>query len=237
MISKFEFRGETFEYEIVFSNRKTLQLEVNPDSTILVRAPLKCPHSFIENFIREKSAWIFEKTKLMEQKSAAKKRREFTEGSKHLFLGDFYELKLIKGAIIDVFIENDKIVISSPKELSEESIESILYQWYTYRANEHFIDSLRRCIKIFPRDKHPIPIIKIKKMRTRWGSMSTSGNMSLNIELIRASEKCIDYVVMHELCHLIHQNHGAGFYQLQESLVPDWKELKFELNKLISENS
>ncbi len=71
-------------------------------------------------------------------------------------------------------------------------------------------------------------------MRTRWGSMSPKGNMSLRLDLIRAPDECIDYVILHELCHLVHPNHGREFWALVERLVPDWKRRKRLLESLLS---
>jgi len=78
----------------------------------------------------------------------------------------------------------------------------------------------------------PFPELKIRKMRTRWGSCTRRGVITLNLELVRMPPACIDYVISHELCHLVEFNHSARFYQLQERFVPDWQVRKRELDEL-----
>ncbi len=102
------------------------------------------------------------------------------------------------------------------------------------RARRHLPARLDACWATFPADGHHRPTLRLKHMRTRWGSMSPKGNMSLRLDLIRAPDECIDYVILHELCHLVHPNHGREFWALVEQLVPDWKRRKRLLESLPS---
>lgn len=111
--------------------------------------------------------------------------------------------------------------------------EKVLDQWYKEKAIIYFDKIVEESLLLFSRYNIQKPNIQIKKMQKRWGSCSVSGNITLNLELIKASKGSIEYVVIHELCHLIHHNHTKTFYDLQESIMPDWKKWKEKLEKIM----
>lgn len=124
-----------------------------------------------------------------------------------------------------VSISGNNLFIESPYH-SEEDIKLIIEKWYKRQAQEIFSTILDNCWSLFEAWGYIKPVFKVRKMRTRWGSMSSQGKMSLNLDLIKMPYKCIEYVIIHELCHLKHHNHGKGFYAALVKRLPDWKELK-----------
>lgn len=97
-----------------------------------------------------------------------------------------------------------------------------------------FDPSFERCWPVFEKQGYKRPSLKIRTMKTRWGSLSSKGNLTLNTTLIRAPRECIDYVLTHELCHLAHRNHGPAFYRLLEQAMPDWKKRKDKLERSLT---
>ncbi len=124
----------------------------------------------------------------------------------------------------------------SAVDVAAAHVEKLLDGWYRRRAAVYFADAVEACWQRyrFADIASAKPALKIRRMKTRWGSLSTRGSMTLNLELIKAPPECIDYVVVHELCHLLHHNHGKGFYGLLESKMPDWKQRKFRLEKTLA---
>jgi hypothetical protein len=104
-----------------------------------------------------------------------------------------------------------------------------LKEWYRNKAAKIFFDVLNSSFPKFSNYKIPFPVIQIRFMPKRWGSCTPSGKIILNPELIKAPKASIEYVITHELCHLIHPNHTKSFFNLQQKLMPDWKKWKQRL--------
>ena len=115
-----------------------------------------------------------------------------------------------------------------------EHIAMLLEEWYRSKANIYFAQVFEECWRPLQKKGIDKPTLKIRNMKTRWGSLSRKGNLTLNLELIRAPRECIEYVVIHELCHLFHPNHGAAFYNLLERMLPDWIKRKHKLEMALS---
>lgn len=101
------------------------------------------------------------------------------------------------------------------------------------RAHEVFKEILAERFDTFRQRGHECPSLKIRKMKTRWGSLAGGRRMTLNLWLILAPRECIEYVIVHELCHLEHRGHGRRFYRLMDELMPDWRERKRQLEEIL----
>ena len=115
-----------------------------------------------------------------------------------------------------------------------EYLEKKLNEWYKEKAIFHFEELLDSSLEKFNKYKIEKPILDIRLMQKRWGSCTKSGKIILNTELIKAPKGSIEYVVIHELCHLVHHNHNKEFYDLQNRLSPDWKKWKEKLEQTLS---
>jgi predicted metal-dependent hydrolase len=209
----------SFEYEVIKSNRKSVGIVISPDCKVIVRAPKRAKQSVIEKIIKEKTPWIKEKLAFFAPSLIKKLENKFS------FLGK--DLNLIfkdETAKREVILDGENIIVSgkNPKLQFEK--------WLFLRAAEVFLDRFEICFGEFSKHfSYKKPILKIRKMRSRWGSISSSGIMTLNLSLISAPMDCINYVIMHELCHLKHQNHGRSFHKLEASFIPNSKELDEKL--------
>ena len=133
------------------------------------------------------------------------------------------EIKIYRGAMI----------IKS-KKTNPEYLEKKLNEWYKEKAILYFEELLNSSLEKFNKFKIEKPILEIRLMQKRWGSCTKSGKIILNTELIKAPKGSIGYVIIHELCHLIHHNHNKDFYNLQNRLSPDWEKWKEKLEQTLS---
>lgn len=229
MVQTIQYGNRLIRYEVVLSTRRTLQIEVYPDQRIRVKAPENIKPDAIAQRVQRKGRWICKQLDYFQQFTPRTPPRKYLGGETHLYLGRQYRLKISSSDDCDVKLSRGYFQVSVNGTPTSQVIKSLLDTWYAEKAQKQFSDSLERCWPKFKRMGLSKPALRIKRMKTRWGSLSSSGSLSLNIELIRAPKECIDYVVTHELCHLKHHNHSPAFYELLERTMPDWKQLKNNL--------
>jgi hypothetical protein len=156
------------------------------------------------------------------------------EGETHLYLGRRYQLAIEHGEMEDVRLAGGRLRVTVSADAPSGRVNELMDDWYARQAHEQLADRLEACWAAFPSADGQRPALRVRRMRTRWGSMSPRRSMSLRLDLIRAPGECIDYVIFHELCHLVHPNHGREFWTLVEELVPDWKRLRRRLELILA---
>lgn len=228
-----QYGSATIEYELIFSRRKTLGIHVYPDSSVIVRAPLGSQPGQIEEIVRRRGSWILKQQHKF-QSAPPKKAlpRRYVSGEENRFLGKQYRLKVVQDQVERVQIDGGYLVASTREPENRERISRLLDKWYRREAARVFSDRLAAC---YPRAEAlgiPLPPLKIRDMKTRWGSCSSKGNVTLNLKLIQLPTDLIDYVILHELCHLKELNHSRRFYALMDRVLPDWQERRKKLNSI-----
>lgn len=229
---QYKYGSKTIEAEIVYSNRKTIDLRVFPEGNIIITAP---ENSDIENIlekVKPKSKWIVQQQRTFELYKPFTTERLYIAGETHRYLGRQYKLvinptkgkpcvKLSKGLMI---VETN----------NTENIEKYIINDYKKRATVIFESILKDVLNEFPQFKKFNIVLKHKFMKKRWGSCSTDGKILLNTELIKANKACIEYVIIHELCHLVVPNHSKDFYMLINKILPEWEKLKNKLESSLA---
>ena len=124
------------------------------------------------------------------------------------------------------------IEISLPDPIPE-TVAAVLDRWYRQRAEIYFQRILTEVMPRFESYGWTVPEIKLRKMPTRWGSCTSAGVIYLNPDLIKASGSSIEYVIIHELCHLAHRLHNQKFYELLGRILPDWQRRKQNLERMM----
>lgn len=126
------------------------------------------------------------------------------------------------------------IEIALKDDANRDRIRSLLFSWYRDRSREKLTERFNLVTSRFARVSRQKPRLAIMPMRRRWGSFSASGRISLNVDLIRAPLPCIDYVIVHELAHARHPNHGRAFFDLLSTMMPDWEKRKTLLERMLA---
>ena len=234
MIGVIAYSTHALRYRLRFSARETLAISVYPDGTIEVIAPNGTVREEVESRLRKRARWILRQLLFFEQFRPRSPERRYVGGETHLYLGRQYRLKLTKGKMDEVKLKGAYLHVTSPVGDDPNHVKCLVTQWYRKKAeprlNERFEVISRRVKRSACAPSPPI----LRSMTRRWGSFNKAGRVLLNPDLIRAPTTCIDYVIAHELTHLIHPNHGADFYEMLEALMPDWRHRKARLEHVLS---
>lgn len=229
MISSIIYGKESIPFDILFLNRKTMEIAVHPDQRVVVKAPSGTDIEIIKERLIKRARWIKRQQNYFGQFAPRTPARWYVGGETHLYLGRQYRLKIGAGEINQVKLVKGFFVITVNGDQAPEHVKPLLDKWYAQKASDRFQEILDRCLPEFQRMGISAPKLSIRRMKTRWGSLSPKGTLTLNVELIRAPKECIEYVITHELCHLKHRQHDASFYRLLEQRMPDWERRKHKL--------
>ncbi len=229
MTGKIHFGKTSFVYDVLHVSRKTMEIAVHPNKRIVVKAPLGSLQDEIEKRLKKRARWVLRQINYFQQFEPRTPARRYISGETHLYLGRQYRLKVVRADANQVKMTRGRIVVEIDGEVLPERVAEYLEDWYRARARQYFQECLERCAQDFIRRGYELPRLQIKKMRTRWGSLSQNATLTLNLSLIRAPRECIEYVITHELCHLKYDDHSAGFYRFLERLMPDWEKRKRKL--------
>ncbi len=229
-IKNLSFGSKTIEFELFRQDRKSLGIQVHPDCSVKVIAPLGASNDEIINKLKSKAPWILKQQQDFLSYHPLTPPRKYISGETHLYLGRQYKLR-IEGALInEVKLLRGRLIILTKENTSAQKL---LNDWYREKAINIFEDLLENSLSKFTRFNISKPELQVRLMPTRWGSCTPNGKVILNPELVKAPKGCIEYVIIHELCHLIHHNHTRAFFELQESIMPDWKKWKDRLERTL----
>lgn len=223
------YGGKRIDYTLLYAERESLEIAVHPDSSVVVKAPYDSTMEKIEQKLRKRARWIIRQQNYFMQFLPRTPARSYVNGETHLYLGKQYRLKVSQAASNSVKLAQGYFHVACKGAVTHSSVRLLMHKWYAEKSQFHFKESLGRCWPYFEKYDVTRPTLAIRSMKTRWGSLSSRGTMTLNREIIKAPRDCIDYVVMHELCHMIVKDHSPHFYQLLESLMPNWEHLKHRL--------
>ena len=224
------FNKREIQYEVLFQSRKTISISVHPDCSVLVKVPETASVKEVCNRVEKRKRWVLRQVRYFEQFQPRTTPRKYISGETHLYLGKQYRLKLIKGKDTGAMLKRGRVSITLPFPADQARVKSLLEAWYRERLKYH---STRLLDKHFGDFEHKSGAenfqLRIRNLKTKWGSMSSQGVLTLNLQLARAPKECIEYVIVHELCHLVYPNHSKDFYELLERHLPDWKRRKHKL--------
>jgi predicted metal-dependent hydrolase len=201
-------------------NSKNIRMRIDDSGIVKVSLPFYTPYIFAKKFIGDNIKWIENK---LEKISSQK--------NKYFYFGE--PIKLTKKIITNIkgfnYILNEKELIIEVRNDSY-STEDLFIKWLRKKAQEYIPKRVEEYSKEYGFQYN---LIKIKNLNSRWGSCSSKKNLSFNLKLMYFNSNIIDYVIVHELCHLQEMNHSAKFWRLVESIIPNYKEYKLQLNNII----
>jgi predicted metal-dependent hydrolase len=231
MEASIQYGSKIIDFEVVFTNRKTLGITVTPELNVLVKAPTDSSIENIREKIIKKAPWIIKQQSFFLSFQPRTTERKFISGETHLYLGRQYLLKVeidnsesvkLKGKFIEV------------KTTNKSNAKQLVTDWYLHQARTKFNAIAQQLIDNFKKHKVEPTSIILREMPTRWGSCTAKGKIILNPELIKAPKGCIEYVIIHELCHLVYHDHTQKFIDLQTTEMPDWEKWKSKLENLLA---
>ncbi|MBO4739444.1 MAG: M48 family metallopeptidase [Bacteroidales bacterium] len=218
------------EYSIEYVQRKTLGIQVHPDGTVILKAPCDAIIEKIREKIHKKAAWILKQQRYFESFGIPTAERRYVSGESHLYLGRQYMLRIKCSDKNAVHYQNNIIEIECK---SKNAVETIMQKWYRSRAEIKFAEYAKPIIEKFSTYGVTPNSLKIRKMEKRWGYCTANCTIYLNPRLICVPRGCIEYVITHELCHLVHRNHTKEFYALLTKEMPHWEKWKNKLERIM----
>ena len=229
---RIKFGRQIIPFSLEYRKRKTLEISVYPDMAVKVLAPLNRSYKEIEKKVRKRALWIVEQRYFFSLFLPVQPDKKYVSGESFYYLGRQYRLKVISSADEKVILKGGIIYVYTKNRKKTTQIKNILNKWYRERAQIKFVERLDLCYARVKKYGIGIPTIQIRRMKRRWGSCSQQGAIILNTELIKAPSHCIDYVIMHEICHTKYFNHGKHFYDLLVRAMPDWEKRKKRLERV-----
>jgi predicted metal-dependent hydrolase len=235
------YKYSSFEYRVIRKKRKTIGIRITAEGEVIITSPFNVREEIILNIIKKKEKWITDKLQLFKNQVHSKDRT-FKDGGSILYFGKFLTIEIChsekdiskclsvynfnKNAI--EFLDEKVIVyINNNKYIRDDIIRENIIKCYRLEAKRILEQRTSYYSKIINVN---IKKITIKDQKTIWGSCSSRGNINYNYRLVMAPISIIDYVVVHELCHLIHMNHSKDYWKTVESILPDYEERRQWLN-------
>ncbi|QOY90178.1 M48 family metallopeptidase [Paludibaculum fermentans] len=225
----------SISYTVVRRVRKTLEIAVEPDSTVSIAAPISASAESIAAKVRKRAPWILAQQRYFDQFNPRTPARRYVAGETHLYLGRQYRLRVTSSQDNFVKLMRGIIEIQSCHPDSREETKVMLDKWYRAKARTKFLERIEACLVRFSRPETVTPkSLALRFMPKRWGSMSGSGRLSLNLRLIQAPVYAIDYVITHELCHRIEPSHSPRYFRILKRAMNDWEKRKERLEQILA---
>lgn len=228
-----KFGSKQIDFCLTYIKRKSLGIKVHPNTTVEVFAPLDAKEKIILQKVKAKAPWILKQIDHFNSYQPTIPSRRFVNGETHLYLGRQYRLKIMRDTTNVIKAYRGQLWLYSGN-IQREDLKEQLEEWYKQKAIITFHKLLEEVLPKFKRYKLGTQVLSVRAMSKRWGSCTLSGKIILNVELIKASKGCIEYVIIHELCHLVHRNHDRSFFNLQNRMMPDWEKWKERLEHSLS---
>ena len=217
----------TLTYTFERKNIRNINLRIRPDGGVYVSAPEKAEISAVERFLSSKTDYICSAKEKFASQSVQTYEMQYISGENVTLLGRNLRIQIVKDK--EEYVASDGIYVfihvRRPDYYNRK--KNLLNAWLNQQCIGIFTEIMQQTAKRFVGYGVTMPELRLRNMISRWGSCQKEKNMiSLNRRLIEAPKNCIEYVVVHEFCHLIHPNHSKQFYALLQVMLPDWKESK-----------
>jgi predicted metal-dependent hydrolase len=226
------YKNQLIKYVIQTRARVTrnIHLQTGPDGGLVVVAPKRTSHRAIHRTLQDMAPKVSRYLMVARARLDDLIPLHYRHGEEHLFLGVRYPLDLINSGRKrgSVHLVENRAVINDP-DIGPEQVRKRLQKWYREQATEYLSARLQSIAQKAPWTNGVTPIMRIRRMKRTWGNCSAKKVITFNLHLVKAPADVIDYVVAHELCHLVEMNHGSAFYALQTQLNPDWRAHRAEL--------
>lgn len=207
-------------------------IKVHPDCRVVALAPQETDNAVVLEAVKKRSRWIYEQLRAFRKQREHHAPRKYVSGESHYYLGKQYLLKVIETSETPQCVKllRGKLEVTL-RERSAEKTQQLMNSWYKSKAKETFAKRLDAMLEqtLWVKER---PAVRIRTMQTQWGSCSPNGRITLNPQLVKVPRDCIDYVILHELCHIAEHNHSERFYRLMNQVMPNWESIKDRLDNM-----
>ncbi|MGM0509220.1 MAG: M48 family metallopeptidase [Fusobacteriota bacterium] len=229
---KFDYKDINITYNIKWKRVKNINLRIKPNLEIYVSAPKNINEKVVVNFIQDKKEWIYKSLKKIKDKK--KSKLEYKNGDKLQYLGKSYKLYIKESNVNEMKLYKGKFIMHVKNKNDIKLKENLYCSWLRIKSKIIFKNILEKMYKNIRKFGVKYPKMTIRKMKTRWGSCSVNKQkINLNLHLIKAPKSTIEYVILHELVHFLHNNHSEKFYKCIEKIMPRYKQEEKILKKII----
>ena len=233
---KLHYGQHVIDYEVVRkANSRKLRIKVHPDQQVVVVVPIEATDEFIEASLTKKAGWIWQYLQdFANQKNDVLPRR-YVSGETQFYLGRRYVLKVMinpeQPEAVKLYRGKLTVNLTDEPEDKAAKVKKLLDAWYQQKAKVVFHE---RLLTMLPKADwvQNTPSFRLLSMKKQWGSCSTQGNLVLNPHLVKAPKECIDYAILHELCHIAEHNHSEHFWRLLSQVMSQWEEVKSQLDAM-----
>lgn len=216
------------EIQIIRKDVKHINIKVKPNCDVVLTAPANTKETDIAYVLKKRAEWIDKKIAFYKEHQV-QTTKEYVSGENFCYLGRNYRLKVIESKREGVKLQRGYLQVFVKDTANSEKKKRLVKAWYLVKAEQHFQKAIT---KYQPIIKKEIANIRIREMKTRWGSCNpVKSYINLNSKLIKKPTECIEYVIFHELAHLVHADHSPQFYNYLNLFMPDWKRRKSRLNR------
>lgn len=224
--------GKEIRYELERKEVKNLNLRVRPDGAVYVSANASVSVDAVDAFVTRRGGWILQQRRKFAESAVAASERRYVSGETFYILGRGLRLLVTKGASDRV--ESDgvhlRLEVKNPDDYALK--ERCVTRYLDTRCREVFGEILEEFYPLVQKYGAPRPVLRLRDMKSRWGScLPEKGVITLNKRLIEAPRNCVEYVIIHELCHLVYPEHSARFYRFLSMFLPDWQNRKRVLDR------
>ena len=236
LLHHLHYGQDKISYEVIRKDKaRKLRIKVHPDQRVVVSVPMQVTDEFIHQSVQKRVRWIWQHLQDFAKQKTDVLPKRYVSGEPQFYLGRRYVLKVIVDPeqAANVKLIRGKLTVSLTHDSRDRAakVKALLDSWYHSKAKTIFAE---RLAAVLPQADwvHSSPTFKILSMKKQWGSCSAQGNLVLNPHLVKAPKECIDYVILHELCHIAEYNHSDRFWRLLTQVMPHWREVKTQLDSM-----
>lgn len=199
-------------YIVIYKNKKNISIKINGNKELYVYAPIGISYDYIEELIKSKENWIIKNINKIHENN-------LNDGTYIIYRGKKF-LKIVEESIIDKIVVKDDLIIIRTKNTDFHYVDYLIKKWYLENANNvilNRVNTLSSKYNLLPSK------VLIRNQKSRWGSCNSKKEIRLNWRLVLMPDYVMDYIIIHELCHLMHMNHSNSFWSLVYKLDPDFQ--------------
>ncbi|MDU5110378.1 MAG: SprT family zinc-dependent metalloprotease [Clostridium sp.] len=216
MITKsITLKDEIINYSVIYKNKKNISIKINGNKEICVYAPIGISYDYIEELLKSKENWIIKNIKMIDTNN-------LNDGTYIIYRGRKF-LKIVEESIIEEIVIKDDLIIIRSRNTDIHYVNDLISSWYLENVNNvilNRVNTLSSKYNLLPSK------VLIRNQKSRWGSCNSRREIRLNWRLVLMPDYVMDYIIIHELCHLKHMNHSNSFWSLVYKLDPDFQKSK-----------